>query len=999
VPKQFENQNITALQARLEELHREFGDQSGVAEAEVLLHDLAARQVELEMQNAELRASQQMLAESRDRYVNLYDLAPIGYLTFDRKGRVIELNLAAAHMLGAERSELTDQPFSIYLTADDNVRFYAHLRRVFESDLKSTVEVRLRRRNGTDMDVCLESIAVPGAGDEGARCRAAMSDITERKKVEAERQMFVSLAEQSTEFIGICDMNFMPFLVNDAGLHFVGLDSLEQAKRTPVKEFFFPEDQRFIYEEFFPRVLREGRAEVEIRFRHFKTGQPLWVLYNVFHVRDPDGNPIGLATVSRDITERKKIEEMLRDSQADLNRAQAVGQIGSWRLNVKQNELTWSAENHRIFGIPEGTSMTYETFLSVVHPDDREYVDRMWQAGLRGEPYDIEHRLIVDGEVKWVREKAELEFDKEGTLLGGFGTTQDITEQRHTQERLRQAATVFERSQEGILILNAEGRIEAANPAFSEVTGYRLPQVAGQTLRMLQSQLRDAAFYRAKWEALRSIGHWEGELWIGRSNGESFVAWTGVTAVRDDAGQLLNYVVMLADITPLKESQEQLSHLAKHDSLTGLVNRLSLAGDLDHTLRRARRHQQKLAVLYLDLDRFKVINDTLGHEAGDRLLQGVAQRLRDTVRAEDTVARLGGDEFVIVLDEIAHAEDAARLAGKVIEAVVRPIPIGSDSVRTSTSVGISIYPDNADNVGDLLKTADMAMYRAKERGRGTYCFYTPELTERALKLGVLEHELRDALERNEFVLYYQPQIALGSGKVVGLEALLRWRHPERGLLAPEAFMAAAEETGLIVPIGAWVLRSACAAAQKWRSAGLPSVTVAVNVSGRQLVRGRIVQQLRSALEAQGAQPGELALELEITESALPAMQDCVATLEDLRPLGVKLAIDDFGTGYSSLSRLKQMPVDSLKIDRSFVEDLPGNPENEAIAASIIALGQNLHMRVIAEGVQSNEQLEFLRARGCDMVQGFLCAKPLPAEEVPRILNQPFECVIPTHLLC
>lgn len=438
---------------------------------------LANRTLELQQANENLHAASERLSEAQR-------IAGVGSWEND---------------LQQEQGIWSDECFRIlgYISRSFEPSFRYFQERVHPDDMAKVLDsVEMTRPGHERIDVEFRIITPDGEerllhslgkvvfDDNGRALRVVgtVQDVTERKRVETERQMFVSLAEQSTEFIGICDMNFMPFFVNAAGLQLVGLDSLEQAKHTPVKEFFFPEDQRFIYEKFFPQVLSEGRAEVEIRLRHFKTGQPLWVLYNVFHVHDPDGNSIGLATVSRDITERKKMEQMLLNSQTDLNRAQTVGQIGSWRLNVKRNELTWSAENHRIFGIPEKTTLTYETFLSAVHPDDREYVDQMWRAALWSEPYDIEHRVIVDGKMKWVREKAELEFDKAGEVLGGFGTTQDITERKQAEEALLEAD---HRKNEFLAILAHELR-NPLTPICNAAAILRLPDAPESTRQNAQ---------------------------------------------------------------------------------------------------------------------------------------------------------------------------------------------------------------------------------------------------------------------------------------------------------------------------------------------------------------------------------------------------------------------------------------------------------------------------------------------------------------------------------
>ena len=445
------------------------------------------------------------------------------------------------------------------------------------------------------------------------------------------------------------------------------------------------------------------------------------------------------------------------------------------------------------------------------------------------------------------------------------------------------------------------------------------------------------------------------------------------------------------DVTVRKEMESRLVHLASHDALTGLPNRNLLHDRLGQALISAARHGRAAGALFLDLDRFKVINDSLGHSAGDRLLKVVAKRLQDGVREGDTVARLGGDEFVVILDDMAQPQDAALVAQKILESFVQPFHVevpeagGAQEFFFTTSIGISLYPSDGEDVDTLLKNADTAMYRAKERGGNSYQFFTPEMDLRARKRLSLENALRNALERREFVLHYQPQIDLATQNVIGVEALLRWNHPEQGLVAPADFIPLLEETGLIVPVGEWVLREACAQAKSWRKAGLPPLRMAVNLSARQLRHERFADTVAEALADTGMDPD--GLELEITESAV--MQQVDVSLETLRrihALGVRLSMDDFGTGYSSLSHLKLLPIDTVKIDRSFVRDIPADENDAAIVQAIIVLARTLRLNVIAEGVETKEQLEFLRVYGCDAMQGYLFSRPLPADEITSLLK-------------
>lgn len=563
------------------------------------------------------------------------------------------------------------------------------------------------------------------------------------------------------------------------------------------------------------------------------------------------------------------------------------------------------------------------------------------------------------------------------------GTLRLARARRDATEALRQAAAVFNNTSEAILVTDSERNIVSVNGAYTKISGFTMDEVRGKNPRLQKSGRHDNAFYEQLWQNLEHNGHWQGEMWNRRKNGEIYPSWENISVVKDEQGRVANYVSIFSDISAIKAAEEQLRQLAHCDSLTGLPNRLMFANALSKTLKRAPRHQKKVALLFLDLDRFKLINDTLGHAAGDELLQEVARRLQRCVRDEDLVARLGGDEFTIVLEEINEPEDVSAVARKIIVALAEPIFIQQRNIVTSTSIGISIYPTDADNAEDLAKAADAAMYRAKARGRNTFEFYTAQLTADALRHLAVEHDLREALVNQQFELYYQPQVDLATGRIIGVEALLRWHHPVQGLMLPDEFIRVAEESGLIQPIGVWVMREACKQAAAWLMAGIAPLRMAINISSRQLLHDHLLPSLTQAIHESGLDPANICIELEITEGILQAIE-CAPILQDLKTLGVTIAIDDFGTGYSSLSRIKHLPIDTLKIDKGFIHDIPDDVDDKAISATIISMAHNLGLKVIAEGVENEAQLSFLRSQGCAFGQGHLFSPAVPAADIAEL---------------
>ncbi|PTQ91055.1 putative bifunctional diguanylate cyclase/phosphodiesterase [Agitococcus lubricus] len=684
------------------------------------------------------------------------------------------------------------------------------------------------------------------------------------------------------------------------------------------------------------------------------------------------------------------INRALRNSQERLTLAIDASGIGLWDWNLSTNEI-YHSNFEQLLGY---SKLELKAFMGhmeqIIHRDDYPMVRRALLQHLRKKKpsyevcYRIQHRA---GHWVWVEDSGRVvAWDEKGHPLRLIGTRRDISPERETEEKLRLSASVFEHAAEGIYILDHELRYLSVNPRYSQITGFSDGELHGFHIfdERLNSFADKAANYHPIFERLKAEDEWQGELIDYRKNGQSFPQWLHITTVRDSENTISHYVGIVSDLTQRKESEEKLKYLANYDRLTGLANRNLFRDRLHTAMLRARDQARELALIYIDLDRFRTINDSLGHELGDELLKKVAERISAAATKVDTLARIGSDEFTLIVDQNINRPQLESFCEAIIDQLRRPFRVGEHELLLGASIGVSLFPDHGRELQILINHADLALQQAKRMGGNSTRFFSSDVRSVSVEQVTLESALRKAIFRDEFVVYYQPKLCLKTNRIIGTEALVRWQHPTMGLLAPGQFIHLAEEAGLISAIGEIVLDKACRQTKLWHDQGFGHICTSVNVVAQQLQRGNLLDIVDRVLIGTGLDPVDL--ELEITESSL--MDDRVTVseiLEGIRSRGIKIALDDFGTGYSSLSYLCDFPIDIIKIDQSFVFTIGQNDKHEAIVRAIFAMGHSLGMKVVAEGVETQEHLDFLRNEGCDLIQGYLISRPIPADDLTQLL--------------
>jgi diguanylate cyclase (GGDEF)-like protein/PAS domain S-box-containing protein len=945
-------------------------------DARRLVHELQVHQIELEMQNEALSQAQAALEASRDRYLDLYELAPVGYLTLTREALIAEVNLTGAALLGRNRSELLNSPFARFVAPEDGDDFHRMFGRALQCGGAQSCDLSIVRDDRSCFTAHLDCLPLAAAATPAVRI--TLSDITEKKSsavpLRQGEESFSRLFEVEKDAVALVDCASGRILaVNAAAEKMYGYTRAEFLKLHAGDVSAEGEGTG---------ALVGARASAFRTRRHRRkdgTEFPVEIANSQFV---SEGREVSVAAI-RDVSVRQLADQALHDS---VHRFSTLFYASPVAMLMSRGDDMWIVEAN-------------DAFLAMSGYQRAELAGRTaMELGMWADPRQRDAMLAIAGQQGHIRE-LEVEFRRKSGELrvvlvssdpiemsdGRYvlATMLDITERKRVEDNLRIAGIAFE-SQEGIVVTDTRGIIVRVNDAFTRLTGYGAADALGKTPAMLSSGRHDKAFYERMWLELLQTGYWQGEIWNRHKNGSVFAEWLTISAVKGGDGNTTHYVGTFSEITKNKEAEAEIHRLAYYDSLTHLPNRRLLHDRVTQALAGSKRSGHHGALLFLDLDNFKSLNDTRGHDVGDQLLIETARRIEDNVREGDTVARLGGDEFVVMLEDLStEAQDAAvqtRLVAEKIRAdLSRPYDLQGREFHCAASFGAALFREQATSVEELLQHADLAMYKAKNAGRNTVRFFDPAMQIALDERSALEADLRMAVEGQQLQIYYQPQIDR-NGSLVGAEALLRWVSPQRGLVSPADFIPMAEETGLIIPIGRWVLDTALTRLKAWSaSPATRSLRLAVNVSPHQFRQLEFVAQVREAAARSGADPSRLKIEL--TESmVLDDVPDTFQTMHALKALGLGFSLDDFGTGYSSLSYLARLPIDQLKIDSSFVRNLPDSRNDAIIAQTIITMATSLGLDVIAEGVETEAQKAFLDRHDCSAYQGYLFSHPLPLEE-------------------
>ncbi len=920
---------------------------------------------------------------ARERYRQLFLGNKAVMLLIDpSNGRIIDANRSATRFYGYAAEQLRSMKISAIntLSPEEIQQEMDNARR----ERRSKFFFKHRLANGEVRDVEVHSGPVQ-LGDHGL-LYSIIHDITEQRLTERaleeseKRHRYV--INNTPAGFWLIDTEKRTRQVNDALCKMLGYSATEMIGKHPLD--FADDENALIYKQQIALISEVKHRNYEIALRH-KAGHNVPVHFSATTMYDENGDYQGSFAFVTDISELKRAEQARRQSETIVQTAFDNAVNGMAMLNTDGSFFRVNPAFCGMLGYEEHELLSLRV-SDVTHPGDLESGMPVLQSLLAGEIKTMRQEkryLRKDGSTVWGSVNAAIISDDQGRPLHTIAQIEDITERRKTAEALEKLSRAVEHSGNSVVITDTYGIIEYVNPHFSQVTGYDAKEAIGKTPSILKSGETQAQVYTEMWQTIRDGSEWRGEILNRKKNGVLFWTLLSISPIKTQQGEVTHYIGVSEDITALKEAHAKAEHLSLYDSLTGLANRRLFIDRLHQAVESSVRDGSYTALLYLDLDRFKNVNDALGHDTGDRLLQAVSKRLLYCVRSQDTVARLGGDEFAVLLPHVDGIQGSRSVAKKIIDNLNRSINIRGFHSTVTTSIGITLSPADSLQAEELMKNADLALYSAKGKGRNNFQFFTEEMNREVSRRLTVEQNLLEALNRDQFELHYQPLVRIKDRKMIGAEALVRWNHPTQGLLYPDSFIQVAEETGLINPLGQWVLETACKHRREMARRGFTIDWLSVNISARQFQHPDFFEHTRNSLQEHCSSSG--GLKLELTESALMEnTRQAIDTLNRLKALGVGLCIDDFGTGYSSLAYLKQFPVDTLKVDRSFVTDIPNDNSDMEITAAIIAMAHKLGMEVVAEGIETEQQLAFLQLNRCALGQGYLFGRPMPMESLIRL---------------
>lgn len=945
----------------------------------------------------ERKQAEDVIRHSEERYRTILDEMDEGYFEVDLAGNYTFFNEAICRHLGYSREELLGLNFRVPIAEKDIEVLHKAFSNIYLTGKPERgISYTAVRKNGTTAFAEITGFPLRNRKGEIIGFRGIAYDITNRKHLEEalrqSEERYRTILDESDVLYYELDLFGHFTFVNNASCRKLGL-SREEIIGVNSLNHMLKEDAEKM-RKYFINIYKTGKPEKSMIYRVKRNDGSIITIENTgFPLRNEKGEIVGFRGVSRDITEQIIMQETLRQSEERYRTILEEMEEAYFEVDLAGNYTYINDANCRIMQYSKEEILGKNFRLGMSDNDYMLIYNIFSNIYATGKPQkNIFFKAIrKDGTTGFAELTGFPLKNEKGETIGFRGIGFDITERKLMEEALRQSEeryrTIIEEMEEWYFETDLAGNINFFNSIFAKILGYSQNELTGLNFRSFIIKDEIDSVYRIFNKVYKT-----GEPEINfpydfiEATGSVVSAEFSIFPLRNQEGKVIGFRGVGRDITERKKNEEKIKYIATHDSLTGLPNRIMFGQILNHAIESAKRYNRQLAVFFIDLDRFKIINDTLGHDAGDKLLREISIRFRQTLRAMDVVARLGGDEFVVMIEEINDVGQATIVAHKLLAAAMKPVSLMSQECRVTASIGVSIYPKDGDDEQSLMKNADIAMYFAKEEGKNNFQLYSADIKPQSVERLSLETQLRFALERNELSLAYQAKLDFKTGAITGVEALLRWNNPKLGQVTPIQFIPVAEETGLIVPIGRWVYKTACMQNVAWQNNGLPPVCMAVNLSLRQLVDENLIEDIEKALKDSGMAP-EL-LELEITESMVmhnPGRM--IAVLAKIKALGVRLAIDDFGTGYSSLAQIKHFPVDTLKVDRSFIRNIMDNTEDRAIAEAIISMGKTLSLTVVAEGVETEEQMDFLRGRSCDEMQGFYFSKPIPPEEFASLLGR------------